>query len=40
MIGLCLLMAADESGMARSEPRMTGDCYRTDGNQPDLYIDT
>ena len=47
MIGLCLLMAGDESRMAGGEPRMaggeprmTGDCCRADGIQPDLYIDT
>ena len=40
MIGLCLLMAGDESRMAGGEPRMTGDCCRADRIQPDLYIDT
>jgi hypothetical protein len=33
MIGLCLLMAG-------GEPRMTGDCCRADGIQPDQRIDT
>jgi hypothetical protein len=47
MIGLCHLMAGDdsrmaggESRMAGGESRMTGDCCRADGIQPDLYIDT
>jgi hypothetical protein len=47
MIGLCLLVAGDdsrmaggESRMAGGEPRMTGDCCRADAIQPDLYIDT
>jgi hypothetical protein len=39
MIGLCLLMAGDDSRMAGGESRMTGDCCRADSIQPDLYID-
>jgi len=32
-------MAGDDSRMAGGESRMTGDCCRADGIQPDLYID-
>ena len=39
MIGLCHLMAGNDSRMAGGESRMTGDCCRADSIQPDLYID-
>jgi len=32
MIGLCLLMAGDESGMAGGESRMTGDWCPPEGS--------
>ena len=32
-------MAGDDYRMAGGESRMTGDCSRADGIQPDLYID-